>query len=262
MSKFLDRLEQIIEGVQPPIGFGAPRGQKMPGMALVGLASASYAEGIGLLGELGPDAVLVSGAKDLLSIKDATQPLDSDIPWGTRVSALSEDDAQALEEGGCDLLAFSLAGTSLAAVASEKMARILSVESDIETDQLRAVAALPIDAVLLSMPNLSAPWTLEDLASIARVSHQVNQYLLLEVSQIPGPKELEALRNTGVQGLIVDIERVDSQSLTGLKQALLDMPRQRPPRSQKPAALLSRSAFSFGTTEPQPEVEEEDDDDE
>ena len=257
MSKFLDRLEQIAQGAPPPMGFGAPRGQKTPGMALVGLVSEAYAEAISLLGDLGPDAVLIAGAKDPQSVKESTQTLRSGIPWGSRVSSLSEEDAQAFEEGGCDLLAFSLSGTSLAAVSSEEMARILCVQPDIETDQLRAVADLPIDALLLSMPSLSAAWTLEDLASISRVSHRVDKYVLLEVSKIPGPKELEALRNTRVHGLVVDVGKTDSQSLRELKQALLDMPRQRPARRERPVALLPRSAFSVGPQQPEPEEEEE-----
>ena len=256
MSKFLDRLEQITQGAPPPMGFMAPRGQKTPGMALVGLVSESYSEGISLLGDLCPDAILISDAKDAQSVKVSSQPLGSGTPWGSRVSSLSEQEAQAYEEGGCDLLAFSLPGTSLAAVASEEMARILCVDPDIETDQIRVLDALPVDALLLSMSGLSAPWTLEDLASIARVSHRVDKYILLEVSQIPGAKELEALRNTGVHGLVVDVGKVDSQRLSELKQALLDMPRQRPVRKEKAAALLPRSAFSLGSREPEPEEDE------
>ena len=259
MSKFLDRLEQITQGTPPPMGFKAPRGQKTPGMAFVGLVSEASAEGISLLGDLGPDAILISDAKDTQSVKKSTQTLGSGIPWGSRVSSLSEEEAQALEEGGCDLLAFSLPRTSLAAVASEEMARILCVDPDIETDRIGALNALPVDILLLSMSGVSAPWTLEDLASIARISHRIDKYILLEVSQIPGAKELEALRDTGVNGLVVDVGKVDSQSLSELKQVLLDMPRQRPVRKERPAALLPRSVFSVGGQEPEPEPEPDED---
>ena len=259
MSKFLDRLEQVTQGTPPPMGFGARRGQKTPGMAFVGLVSEAYAEGISLLADLGADAILFSDAKDPQSVKESAQTLGSGTPWGSRVSSLSEEEAQAFQEGGCDLMAFSLPGTSLAAVASEEMARILCVDPGIETDRIGALDALPVDVLLLSMSGLSAPWTLEDLASIARISHRVDKYILVEVSQIPGAKELEALRNTGVQGLVVDVGKVDSERLSELKQALLNMPRQRPVRREKAAALLPRSAFSLGSREPEPEPEPEED---
>ena len=260
MSKFLERLEQISRGAPTPLGFGAPRARKTPGMAMVGLVSGAHAEGIGLLAGLGPDAALVSGVDDPPALKKLTQSLGSETPWGARVSSLSEEEARAYEEGGCDLLAFSLRGTSVAAVGSEEMARILCVDPDIEADQLRAVDALPVDVLLLSVPGLSASWTLEDLAVVARVSRRVDKHILLEVSQPPGAKELEALRNTGVNGLVVDVGTVDSASLAELKAALLDMPRQRFPRKERAAALLPSSAFFPGNApakeEPEPEEDE------
>ena len=257
MSKFLDRLEQIIQGTPPPMGFRAPRAQKTPGMALVGLVSKAYPKGVSTLRALGPDAVLISGAKSATAVKESTKSLESKISWGARVSALSHEDARAFEEGGCDLLAFSLTGTSLAAVTTEGMARVLCIDKDIESEQLRAIDALPIDALLLSGVDISETWTLEDLASIARISYRVDKYILLDISQVPGAKELEALRNTSVNGLVVDVGVVDSGGLTELKQALLDMPRQRPPRRERAAALLSRSAFYFEQQGPEPEPEPE-----
>jgi hypothetical protein len=257
MSKFLDRLEEITQGTPPPMGFGAPRGQKTPGMAFVGLVSESYSEGIRLLGDLGPDAILISGTKDPQSDKELTEAIGSGTPWGSRVSSLTEEEAQSFEAGGCDILAFSLSGTSLAAVASEEMTRVLCVDPDIETDRIGPLDALPVDVLLLSMSGISAPWTLEDLASIARIRHRVNKYILLELSEVPGAKELETLRNTGVHGLVVDVGKVNPEKLAELKQALLDMPRQRPSRKEKAAALLPRSAFSLGGRERDPEPEED-----
>ena len=261
MSKFLDRLEQISRAAPAPMGFGAARAQKTPGMALIGIVSGAYAEGIGLLAGLGPDAVLVAGVDGPPALKELGQSLGSDIPWGAKVSSLSGEDAQAYEEGGCGLLAFSLQGTSVAAVRSEEMARILCVDADIESDQLRAVDALPVDALLLSVPGRAAPWTLEDLAAVARVSRRVDKYVLLEVSQIPGAKELEALRNIGVNGLVADVTTADAANLAELKAALLDMPRQRFPRKERATAILPGSAFSLGQTpareEPDPEPEED-----
>ena len=46
MSKFLDVLERIRDGVTAPLGFGATRAEKLPGIALVGLVSGAHAKGI------------------------------------------------------------------------------------------------------------------------------------------------------------------------------------------------------------------------
>jgi hypothetical protein len=140
------------------------------------------------------------------------------------------------------------------------MARILCIEPSIEIEQLRAIDALPIDAVLLSMTGVSAPWTLADLATIAGISQRVDKYLLLGVSQLPGAKDLEAIREVGVQALVADVGAVAVESLAKLKAALLDMPKQRPPAKGRAAALLPSSVFfpepAAGHEEEPPEEDE------
>ena len=266
MSRFLDRLEQIKEGVQAPLGFGVRRDQKTPGMALVGLVSGGSASAVAALADLKPDAALISGIDDPAALKDLCQPLGDAVPWGARVLSLSEESSQSYKEAGCDILAFALQGTTVSAVGSDEIARVLCLDHEIDVEQLRAIDALPIDVLLLSpasgITGSGSPLTLEDLAAIAQVSRRVDKYILLETSQVPVAKELEALRNTGVNGLAVDPELVTSESLGVLKAALLDMPRQRPNRKDRSIALVPRSAFPSGSAEgpaePEPEPDEED----
>ena len=260
MSKFLDRLEQINLGAPGSMGFGASRSQKLPGMALVGLVSGNHSESIQALTGLVPDATLISGIDDPSVLKDLAQALGSEIPWGARLSSFGEKEAQILEDGGCDLMAFPLLDTTVTAVASEEMARVLCVEMDIDSEQLRAIDALPVDMLLLPSSGISTPWTLQDLAAIGRVSSRVNKYILVETSQLPGPKELEALRNIGVHGLVVDVAAVESQKLAELKTAMQDMPRQRSGRKERVTAILPPSAFPGGFSpareDPEPEEDE------
>ena len=84
---------------------------------------------------------------------------------------------------------------------------------------------------------------------------------MVEVAQAPGKKDLEALRNIGVQGLVLDVGTAGSESLVELKAALLDMPKQQPSRRGRNVAILPSSVFSVGQ-EPAHEEEEEEEDDE
>jgi hypothetical protein len=242
------------------MGFGAPRAQKTPGMALVGLVSGDYTAGMKAIAKLAPDAALITGASGLPPLNKVGTSLGEGMPWGLRVSSLTDEEARTYEDGGSDLLAFSLEGTPVSAVAPDGMARILCIEADIQIEQIRALDALPIDAVLLSMTEVSAPWTLANLTTIAGVSQRVDKYLLVEVSQLPGAKDLEAIREVGVQGLVVDVGAVASESLAELKAALLDMPRQRPPTKGRAAAILPSSVFfpdpTAGHEEEPPEEDE------
>jgi hypothetical protein len=230
-------------------------------MALVGLVSKDYSAGIAKVVDLAPDAALLAGAVNAAALRQAHRALSQATPWGVRVGSLTDEDAKAYGDGGCDLLAFPLQSTTLGAVALDSIARILSLEADFELERLRALDSLPVDALLLPMTNVTAPWTLGDLAAVTAVSRRVSKYILLEVSQPPGAAELVALRDAGVHGLVVDVAPAPSGSLADLKAALLVMPRRRPGRRERAIASLPGSVFSSAEPpsheEPGPEPDED-----
>ena len=260
MSKFIERLDYIMEGAPAAMGFGVQRGQKAPGMALLAIVSGSDAKAVQLVGELKPDGALVSGVDDPAKLKEVCQALGEGIPWGSPVASLSEDEAAAYEKEGCDLLAFPLQGTSVAAIGSEEVARILRIDAAMDPEQLRVIDALPVDVLLINGPASSSQWSLEDLVTIAGVTRRVNKYVIVETSLLPGAKELEALRAAGVNGLAVDVGTVPAEKLAALKTALEEMPRQRPKRRDKTMAILPRSAFPSGSSPEPPEPEPDEDD--
>jgi hypothetical protein len=260
MSKFLDRIERIREGAPAPLGFSLGPREKVAGMALVTMVSGDHQKGMGVVAEVGPDAAIVAGADGAEGLKSLAESL-SGVPWGARVSSLSEDEAQAYKQSGSDLLAFPLENTTASALDSEEMARILSIDSEMGERQFRAVASLPVDAFLVSMTQVSGPWTLKDLATLGSISRRVDKYVLVEVAQPPGKKDLEALRDMGVQGLVLDVGAVSPESLSELKQALLDMPRPKFNRRERPRVMLPGSVYGLDEG-PEPEHEHEEEEEE
>ena len=257
MSKLLDFMERISDGSPAPLGFGPARAVSLPGMALVGLVTNDHQQGVTAAAEAGLDAAIlygVDGADDLKSLGESL----SGIPWGAYVAALSEDAAQACRDGGADLVAFTLDGTAAAAITGEDdLARILSVSPDLDDRELRAIASLSVDCFVLDMNAVSGPWTLQDLVKVGAISRRVDKHVLVEVSQAPGKKDLEALRDMGVNALVVNLSVVSSDDLAGLKSALLEMPRPRPRRRERLRATLPGSGY----TPPSPPAREDDDDD-
>ena len=259
MSRFLDRMERISSGAGAPMGFGAAPREKLPGLALVGQVSgADHAAAIPLVAQLRPDAVLFCGLIGSPDMKELGQALAS-VPWGARLASLNEEEARTYREGGCDLLAFPLLGTSVAAVSNEDLGRILCVDPPLEEGDLRAIDSLPIDGLLLSAKSVSGSWTLRDLATVAAISRRSNKFVLVEATQPPSPPELEALRNAGVRGLVVDLSSSSPEALAQLKTALLEMPRRRPSRRDRPTAILPGFTQPL---EPAPRHEEEEEEDE
>ena len=258
MSRFIDRLEKIAQGGPGGLGFGAARAEKTPALALVGHISKDHAAGLATVAELGLDAALLAGIGGPADLKKLEKSLPS-LPWGVHQASLNEEDSLAYREQGCDLLAFSLEDTSAAAVASDDAARILYTDAGLEDRELRGIASLPLDVFVLRVPGLADDWKLEDLASVAMVSRRVDKFILVEVSKAPTAKDLEALRNAGVDGLVVDMESVGAEALAGLKTAALELPKQKPSRRGGVTPIVPSSVFPSGSA-PEPEPDEEDDD--
>ena len=253
-SKFLERLDEIREGAPPQLGFGPRRAEKTPGIALI--VSAGGKEGAAAARGLAPDAILVSGTAvtDAGDIGEAA----GNVRWGTRAASLSTESASAWREAGADPIVFSLGDTALGAVTSKDAARVLVVDSGLPPEELRDINPLPVDAVLVSLPGDPAGWTLQDLAGIARVSGRVGKHLLAEVTGAPDGDTLEALRNAGVVGLVVDVS-LGEEAISGLKEALLNMPRPGADRRSRSSAILPGSVYA--SRRPAPAEDDPDDDD-
>ena len=258
-SKFLERLDEIREGAPPQLGFGPRRGERTPGLALI--VSAEGKNGAATASGLSPDAVIVSGA----AVADAGEIGEAagSVRWGTRAASLSAESASAWREAGADPIVFSLSDTALGAVTSKDAARVLVVDAGLSPEELRDINPLPVDAVLVSLPGDPANWTLQDLAAIARVSGRVGKHLLAEVSGdiLSLSKDgdtLEALRNAGVAGLVVGLS-LGEEAISGLKDALLNMPRPGADRRSRSSAILPGSVYT--ARRPAPAEDDPDDDD-
>lgn len=259
MNKLLDLLDRIREGAPAPIGFGVSRPVKLPGMAVIGLVTKNYAKGMAVVADQGLDAALVAGADGPEAVKQAGEGLKGK-PWGARVTSLSQDEAQAYQDNGADLLVFPLDSTAASVLANEDIASILCIEPNMEDRELRAVSSLPVDCFLLTLSQAGDSLTLSDLAAVGSISRRSDKYILLEVSRPPNGKDLEALRDIGVQGLVVDVAAVSAKSLKELKAALMEMPRATYKRRGRTLAILPGSAFA-PPSEPEPQEEEEEEED-
>ncbi|MSQ06217.1 MAG: hypothetical protein EXR54_09660 [Dehalococcoidia bacterium] len=263
MGKFLDLMERIANGSPAGLGFGAARATKVPSMALITLVSGHHAHGLKTVATLVPDATLVSGLKGPAALGDIKGGLPA-APWGVSIEGLSEAEAKEYREHGCDLLAFPLQGTMAAALDEEEVGRVLCLEPHVQEPELRAIDTLPVDALLVNMTVVSGPWSLQDLMAIGAISRRSSKYVLVSVSQPPGKKDLEALRDLGVRGLVLDVGAVSLEVLKELKTTLLEMPRKRPQRKERTTAILPGSVYGGGQAagpahEPDHEEEEEDD---
>ncbi len=258
MSKFTDRLEEIIEGAPARMGFGPARSDKTPGLALIVQVSKAHKTGAKTANDISPDGIIVSGMSGPAQVSELKDTL-SDSIWGVRTDSLSTEDAKAYEEVGSGVVAFELKGTALGAVSSEESAKVLCIAQDTDVEDLRDINALPVDAVLFPMPGASSSWTLDDLAKVARISGRLGKFLLAEITEAPGADDLKTLRKAGINGLVVDVS-AGKEALESLKAALMEMPKPGAERSGgRSNAILPGVAYSSQREEAAPEPDEEDD---
>lgn len=259
MSKLLDLMERIREGAPAPLGFGASRAATLPGLALVGRVSRPgrrRPRGLTRGAATYLDAAIVDDAsgREYMGVLGGLLP---DVAWGPRTPALTEEEVAGSREAGADLIAFTLEGAAAALAGQDDLARLLSLRPDIEDGELRAIAALPVDAFILDLRSVGGPWTLRDLVRVGSISRRVDKYVLVEAAQPPGRADLEALRDTGVSGLVVDVSSLSQTALAALKEDLMAMPRPRPRRRERLRATIPGSGF----TPAAPPAREDDGDD-
>ena len=259
MSKFLDRLDRLARGPATPMGFGAStRVEKLPAMGLLASVTKEQAAN-GPPTSSGADGFIIKGAIDESGLSNFASQV-GDLPWGVEVDGLNEATASGYIEKGADFFRFQASGVEIGALSDEDPAYLLSLPLDSEERTLRGVEDLPVDGVVLSVDSSNLPLDLSQLMTLSAVRCMFNKYLLVELPSVIGAGELRGLRDIGVDAVIMDVSSLDADTLSQLKDDLLNLPRQRKPRASKSDAMLPRSAFRTPATRRQDDDEEEDDD--
>lgn len=230
------------------MGFGAAsRTERLPPMVLIGILPCGHNRGPDLLRQERVDAILFKGPE----VKESP----SDQPWGLWPSQVTPEAVKGFRERGCDFLVSGPEGAAVEALEEDGMALLLAIPADMDDRLLRSIEGLPVDGVFLQMGSLAPPLTLQHLMDIASIRAMFEKYLVVEVPAGLTARELEALRDLGVDGLAVDASALPDEELRELRERLLGLPRQR--RARRVTALLPRIAQPPSPPPGQEEEEEE-----
>ena len=237
MSKLVSRIEKISRGSPAPIGFGASgRTSRTPAMALIGVLSGNSTENAKCLADLDADGAIISATNSTEDFTSLAEALGS-TPWGIMVDHLDGKTADGLIQQGCDFFLADAGGISVEAAKDERAAFVLSLPKEASDGFLRAIEDLPITAAFTSLAA-DGPMTLKDLVDVGSLRTMFDKYLLVKVNPDLSSKELEGLRDMGVDAVVVDLAGASQDSLKSLKQRLIKLPRQRKARSEKSNAVL------------------------
>ena len=224
MSKISDFLEKIHSAAPTPLGFGADRSEKAPGLGLFASLNKPTKQKLSTLSN-NVDAIIFSEKPDNNLVKDIA------IPWmcsGTD----SEDSVSSLVEIGCDSIHCDLSA-EVSAIANDNISVFLSVPVESDWNQLMILNTLPVDGYIINPKDLSSI-SLKKLSEIGSITRSTDKYCLLSINQSPTASELEALRKVGVMGLIINGDEVSTPDIKKLKTNLTDMPNPNHKRKQRP----------------------------
>jgi hypothetical protein len=249
MSRFIEKLEQVAQGIAQPMGFRAVARTGRPQPLLV--ASLADAANPGAANYIaGADAVLIpvsgSGAKVIQTLAGSKGEI---IPGG-RLEEGSGNKPSKIDTAGLDFVVFPATSLSLPILEVEAMGRVLEVEVSADSVLLRTVAKLPVDAVLAD--GGEQPLTWQRLMAIQRLADLVDKPLLVPVTVRASQKELQALWDTGVNGFVVEIETGPKGGINKLRQVVSSLePPSKDRRGEQGATLPSVVG------QPRPPAEEE-----
>jgi len=241
MSRFIEKLNQVSQADFHPMGFGANQlsSQKLKMLLVASLAQdeanklSDYVVGAdaGLL----RISALDSGAKIL---QELTQTVP-DIPWGGCLRD-SQSEIKEIVSAGCDFMVFPETNTPLALIQDAEIGKILEVESSLSADLLEAIDELPLDAILIGAKEEERQGlTWHHLILARRFADLSSKPLLVSIPSNVTASELQALRDAGVNGVIIQVDVGQPVGrLRELRQTIdkLTFPSRR--KRRKAAALL------------------------
>ena len=263
MSKLMARLDRIAKGTPRSLGFTPSANQEsIPTLALVARLGGTGKKDIGAIAKTQVDAVMLPGsALGVDNLERNLKPLDGRV-WGVMMDQPDRDGLQSYRDKGCDFLAFGIEGTTVDVLEEGECARALRVPVDLEEPQLRGLEDLPVDLILMRMEASEGPLSLSQLLAISNVRSATGRYLLLEWDAELTTAELEHLRDIGVDGLVVNAQKVASTVIFTLRERIDSLPRRKPKGDQRSVAVLPRMGEVGNATPHRHEEEEEEEWDE
>ncbi|MFC1935947.1 hypothetical protein ACFLX9_04260, partial [Chloroflexota bacterium] len=257
MSKLLDRLYQITRGAPRAMGFATAANQEaIPTLALLTWMGGPGKNKVAPLVGAGVDAfILPRGVLGVAGLERQLKPLEGST-WGIVMEQPERDRVEAYQDKGCDFVAFGIEETRVDALEEGECGRILRIPTDLEDSLLRGLEDLPVDIILLCKPAPEGPLSLVHLLAISNVRSATGRYLLLEWNSELTSRELEHLRDAGVDGLVVNVEEVQPSVITTLRERINVLPRRKAKGEQRPFAVLPPTR-GIGDARPQRQEEEE-----
>ncbi len=195
MSKFRNRIRDL--GRAPAgFGFGALISSAKSRHMLV-VAEVEDAAAAAAAAEAGVDAVILRGSASALE----GLTLANHTLAGVWLEDATGAEVTAAQKAGADFFLFDDGRAQASALTPTDIGRILLLGPDQETERLRSVAAIDLDAVVV-MGEVGAT-TVRDQIALRRVAGLTGAHLLVAANAVPDTDTLTAWRDAGAPAVLV-----------------------------------------------------------
>lgn len=212
MSKLIEIIRKLGEQSQQPLGFGALTGRSGPAptLALIGTATAADvgAEMEAVEGDV-VDAVILE-ADGSNSIGDHNG-MDG-VVWGVGPGALSNKDVESLVAAGCDFFVIDPNTAPAAIVSQTDVATLVTLQESPDRETAAALRGLGVNGSLSRPPAELTQIAFRDLVAIQRMGAPVGGATLVECPLSVSTADLAALRDAGVDGVVVPLSEPERVS--------------------------------------------------
>ena len=222
MSKLIEIIRKLGQQSQQPLGFGALAGKSetAPTMALIGSATAAnVAAKMEAVERDAVDAVLLD-SRDAPSIQGQDN-MDS-VVWGVGPGALSDADVESLAAAGCDFFIIDPETAPAAVVSQPDVATLVTLRGPADRETAAALRALGVSGSLSRPPAELTRIAFKDLVAIARVGVSVGGVILVECPPGVSTADLAALRDAGVDGVVVPLS--DTERVSDIAAKIRELP--------------------------------------
>ncbi len=225
MSKLIELIRKLGQQSQQPLGFGAlaSKAKASPGMALIvtGTASSAAYNLDAIEGNV-VDAVILS-SDDAKSIENC-DGIDRHI-WGVGPGALSNEDVERLVSSGCDFFVIDPETAPAALVSQTDVSTVVALSGPSDRETSLALRELGVSGSLCRPPTDMSEIAYRDLVAIRRMGASVGGALLVECpSEISGAG-LAALKDAGVDGIVVPLS--ETERVMDLAEKIRELPPRR-----------------------------------
>ena len=217
MSKLVRKLHQVFKGASQPMGFRSGATSLSPLMLLI--ASLAQRDKLTEVASAEVDAILV-GSEDVQH--QALQQI-ADIPWGVWSKSLTPQSIKAIKEARGDFIVFEAATAPIALLQEKEIGKVLKISPPLGNSLIRTINRLPIDATLIDI-TAEEKITVSHSMCCQWLVDLVGKPLLVAVSQELTDSEVQALWESGVSGIIIEVEEGVKEKLLKLRQAIKALP--------------------------------------